>query len=222
MTSPAKKHFQKAMAAQEAKQAADTGLRKDLSQYELMLAQLRQHRMQLKGIQSIQNKATKKAELLPDYADYVAGVLEADAGIEDDVIVTVMVWRIDAGDFEGALQIAEYVIKHDLKAPDTFNRTVGCMIAEEFAESVDDEFPLPVLQKVAELVLGEDMPDKVALKLRKALGKHPVLQEEEPATALNHLRIADGLDKRAGVKKEITKLEKLIKEQEEQQEQKPE
>ncbi|MFU5016787.1 phage terminase small subunit, partial [Pseudomonas aeruginosa] len=62
-------------AAQEAAATAPAELMDGLTSYELMLAKLQQDQLRLKQVQSQQNKAKVKAELLPDYAPYVEGVL---------------------------------------------------------------------------------------------------------------------------------------------------
>lgn len=55
-------------AAQEAAATAPAALMDGLTSYELMLAKLQQDQLRLKQVQSQQNKAKVKAELLPDYA----------------------------------------------------------------------------------------------------------------------------------------------------------
>ncbi|STH42997.1 small terminase subunit [Escherichia coli] len=44
-------------------------------------------------------------ELLPKYAAWAEGVLAAGGAQQDDVLMYVMLWRIDAGDYAGALEI---------------------------------------------------------------------------------------------------------------------
>ncbi|WP_435605895.1 phage terminase small subunit [Pseudomonas knackmussii] len=136
-----------------------------------------QDRLRLSNIQSTENKAALKRELLPAYAPYVEGVLSAGQGAQDDVLVTVMLWRIDAGDYPGALEVAAYVLKHGLAMPDRFERTTGCLIAEEIAEAarkahkVGEPFDLDILHRTAELTAEQDMPDEVRAKLCMALGR---------------------------------------------------
>lgn len=36
------------------------------------------------------------------------GVLEQGKGAQDDILMTVMLWRLDTGDIAGALEIARY------------------------------------------------------------------------------------------------------------------
>lgn len=210
MTTPAQRHFQKAMAAQEAAEATESTTRPDASQYELMQAQLYEHGRQLKAIESIKAKGELKAKLLPDYAPYVEGVLEADTGLQDDVLMTVMIWRIDAQDWEGALQIAEYAIKHGLNLPDKFQRSTTCALAEQIAEAAKeaDVVPLETLKRTADLVVGKDMPDQVAAKFHKALGL--ALEATDLQASLNNLKLALSFDDRVGVKKDITRIEKAL------------
>jgi hypothetical protein len=215
MLTPAKRHFQKVQAEQESKKASESGLRPDLNQYELMQAQLHEHTLQLKQIQSIETKAKKKAELLPVYGPYIEGVLKADSGIQDDVLMQIMIWCIDAGAYADALEIAQYAVKHGLTPPDKFQRDTVTIIAEDIAEAaLKNAFPLPLLEQTAELVMDKDMPDQVKGKLHKALGMHAELQKSEPQTALNHLQSADGLLNKSGVKTAIKKLQKRIEEAE--------
>lgn len=145
--------------------------------YELQMAQLHQHHQQLKGIQSTQGKEELKAKLLPDYAPYVAGVLAGGQGAQDEVLTTVMVWRFDAGDYQGGLDIAAYVLKHGLTMPDRFARTTGCLVAEEIAEAAlkalkaGGTFDIGLLAEADRLTAGEDMPDEVRAKLMLAMGR---------------------------------------------------
>ena len=221
--SPAKNHFQRAQAAQ--RQNEDSPVRADATAYELMLAKLAEDRRRLHDVQSIERRAEVKRELLPDYAAWVDGAREGDHGVQDDVLMTIMVWRIDVGDLLGALQIAAYAIKHKLAMPDQYKRSTGCLIAEEFADyalrldAITPDITMQ-LQAAAELTVNEDMPDQVRAKLLKAIGyglsqaADAVDQEMRPAyldNALDHLKRALGLHEKVGVKKDIERLEREIK-----------
>lgn len=77
----------------------------------------------LKNIQSKQNKIELKRQLIPNYKPYVEGILEVKPGVQDAVITEILVWSIDIGDFDFALDIAEYILKYGLKLPDRFERS---------------------------------------------------------------------------------------------------
>jgi len=192
--SPAKRHFLRVTAAQEAASTTADQPMAGTGAYELQMAQLHQHYQQLKGIQSTQGKEELKAKILPDYAPYVAGVLAGGQGAQDEVLTTVMVWRLDAGDYQGGLEIAAYVLEHGLTMPDRFARTTGCLVAEEIAEAAlkalkaGGTFDIGVLAEADRLTAGEDMPDEVRAKLMLALGRVAAAQvdPEKPNPADVH------------------------------------
>lgn len=212
MRSPAQRHYERVSAEQAAASAAPGESLAGASAYELMLAKLAADRRRLKAIQSIERKIeVKRAELLPEYVDYVAGALRGGRGAQDDVLTTVMIWRVDAGDFAGALDIARYALAHRMTLPDQYDRPLATAIAEEFAQAalaafkLGETFDAGQLAEVMTLTSSADMHDQVRAKLHKALGK--ALQDSDRAAALDHLRRALQLDERAGVKQDIARLE---------------
>jgi len=212
MKSPAQCHYERVSAELAAASAAPGGSLAGASAYELMLAKLATDRRRLKAIQSIERKIdVKRAELLPEYVEYVAGALRGGRGAQDDVLTTVMIWRIDAGDFAGALDIARYALAHRMTLPDQYDRPLATAIAEEFAQAalaafkLGETFDASQLAEVMTLTESADMHDQVRAKLHKALGK--ALQESDSMSALDHLRRALQLDERAGVKQDIARLE---------------
>ncbi|TKC83469.1 terminase [Trinickia terrae] len=214
INTPARAHFARATAARAAAAAEPGQTMVGATPYELMLAKLAADRRALKGVQSVARKIDLKRKLLPEYADYVAGVLIGGRGAQDDVLVTVMVWRIDAGDFSGALAIAAYAFEHGLTLPDQFERSLASLVAEQFADAAlsafmdGGTFDAANLERVDELTRDADMHDQVRAKLYKALGY--AVQDVDPPRALDYLHRAVSLNDRAGVKKDIDRLSKLI------------
>lgn len=172
MTSPAQRHMMRVSASQAA-QREQAPLR-HATAYEQMLVKLADDRRTLKNIRSNERKAEKKRELLPFYAPWVAGVLADGRGAQDDIVMTVMLWRLDAGDIAGALEIAPYALKYGLTTD--HRRTTPYMLVEEVAlaalrlrdagESVD----LSWLQTTIDLTDGADVPDMVRARLHKVTG----------------------------------------------------
>lgn len=226
MTTLARRHFQRVTAAQASASAAD-GEPIDASAYELMLAKLAEDKRRLKEIQSVERKIEVKRKLLPDYEPWVEGVLEAGRGGQDAVLMTVMVWKIDTGDFAGALHIAAYALRYGLVLPDQYKRDVPTLVAEEIAEqalaahSAGGDFDLGVLADAQHQTEAHDMPDEVRAKLAKAMGLFLARAAGEPPHtggaygylegALEHLRRAVQLHDRVGVKKDIERLERAMK-----------
>ena len=183
-----------------------------------MLAKLDADKRRLKQVQSVQKKIEVKRELLPDYAAWIEGVLQADAGGQDDVLMHVIVWRIDVEDYAGALEIADYALRHGLKLPAHYNRTLGCLLAEEFAEQAHRArnekraVDLSALRAIDQLTAGEDMPDEVRAKLAKEIGL-ACFDKGEARAALASLERALALFNGVGVKKDIERIERALKNQ---------
>ena len=209
--SPARQHRQRVQAEQAARQGGSV---RHASGYELMLMQLGEDRRRLKGIQSTVKKAKIKIEVLPRYVPWVDGVLAADAEQQDDVVMFVMLWRIDAGDYAGALAIGRHAIRRNWSMP-IGNRNAQTVLAEEMADAAKNallanvEFDVDLLLQTLDVIGDLDMPDQSRARLHKSIGW--LLTETSPAPALNHLTRALQLDEKCGVKKDIEQLARKIR-----------
>lgn len=221
----AQAHQRRARAAMEAAKTAPQQSMAGATAYEHQLNQLLQDRLRLKAIQSTAAKEALKPQLLPQYVPYVQGVLAGGNGAQDDVLTTIMVWRIDAGEYAGALDIADYVLKHKLIMPDRFERTTGCLVAEEIAtaalkaQKTNGTFDLSILHRTIELTDEEDMPDQARAKLYLATGRATVhgITAEEPGqpgqiqAGIDLLKRAIELHDSCGGKKDLDGAERLLK-----------
>lgn len=192
--------------------------------------QLIDHKRSLKAIQSREAKIALKRDILPLYAPWVEGVLEANTGAADEVFATVMIWRIDVGDFFGALPQIEYVLRHKLELPAHIDRTPATFITEEIAEAAlkayqlgaeaAAAFPAGILPAIEDLVDGDvpelraDMPDEVRAKLQKAIGLAVLFVDDEDRQrqeeSLKRFQRALELDPKSGVKKAIEQLQRKL------------
>lgn len=186
--------------------------------YTQMTLMMNADRRRLKRIQSFERKASVKQKMLPNYAPWVAGILASGRGQQDDVTMRVMLWRVDAGDYHGALDIAEYALRYNLSMPEKHTRTTGCAIAEEIADQAEKQYtakapiPLDVLTRTMTLTLDEDMPDLVRANLYKWLGyAQRDNNQPQPATC-SWLRALE-LNDRVGVKQDLKQLEKYLEKQ---------
>ncbi|AZD84768.1 Phage terminase, endonuclease subunit [Pseudomonas chlororaphis subsp. aureofaciens] len=228
MTNPCRRHFQRVTAAVAAAAVAGPAMTMEGANiYELHLAKLQQDYLRLKQVQSTEGKAELKRQLLPEYQPYVEGVLAEGKGAQDQVLTTLMVWRMDASDFAGALDIAAYVIEHQLLMPDRFERTTGTIVAEEIAEAAlkaqkaGGSFDLDLLLRTEQITAKEDMPDQARAKLHLAIGKALSAQvaDDAPASsaqqpleqAKTHLARAIELHTNCGGKKDLERVERLLK-----------
>lgn len=221
----AQAHQRRVRAAMDAAKTPALQTMAGATAYEHQLNQLLQDRLRLKQVQSNQGKAELKRLLLPDYIPYVQGVLAAGQGAQDEVMTTVMVWRIDAGDYEGALDIADYVLKHKLLMPDRFERTTGCLVAEEIAtvalkaQKTGETFDRPILQRTLKLTGEQDMPDEARAKLYLSTGRAMLvgIDTDEPGqpgqiqAGIDLLKRAIDLHSSCGGKKDLESAERLLK-----------
>lgn len=224
---PAMASMLRKQAAAASQAAAQTGAASG-SAYELMQAQLYQHTRTLKMIQSVERKVEAKRGFLSDYWPWVDGVLSADKGGEDVVFTSVFVWAIDAHEYQRALDMGAYILKHGLKLPDRYQRDAATTLMDEFADAslkpggIVNGPQLGDLCRVAELTAGFDVPDQARAKLYKAMGyavakrqdandKFTELTKTETTQALALLTRAVELHRECGAKKDIERLDRRLK-----------
>ncbi|WP_264606407.1 phage terminase small subunit [Sphingobium sp. B2D3C] len=184
----------------------------------------------LHEIKGVDLKIAAKREMLPEYADWVKGLLDVDAGVgtgvSAEVLPTVMVWLIDVGAFDGALELVPFVLRHNVQMPARYNRDAATIVVEEIAEAAlkahnaGAHFDLGVLLRVAELTDAIDMHDQARAKLRKATGAQQLFIAEDMEAnaesramleaALASLKAAQALNDRIGVKDKIKRAEKML------------
>lgn len=209
MATPAQRHAMR-VSAIRASQRENTPLR-HASAYEQMLVKLAADRRTLSEIRSKERKADKKRELLPLYLPWVAGVLESGTGAQDDILMTVMLWRLDAGDITGAIEIARYALRFGLSMPENHSRPAPYMLAEEVALAATrariagEPVDASQLLEVIGLTTAADMPDEVRARLHKVTGL-ALRDAGQLPESLEHLKRALQLDTNVGVRKDIETL----------------
>lgn len=183
----------------------------------------------LKEIRSIDRKIEAKRAMLPEYAAWIEGLLAADAGAGEgtvgEVLPTCMVWLIDTGAFDAALDLVPFILRHKVAMPSRYQRDAATIVVEEIADAAikvqnaGNAFPLAVLERVEELTADLDLHDEVRAKLLKATGVELLraaedLPAEESSAALEAtlatLRDAQRLNDRIGVKDRIKRADKLL------------
>ncbi|MGL4578839.1 MAG: phage terminase small subunit [Shewanella xiamenensis] len=214
MTSPAHKRFHSVLAAARGTESP-LAVRSE-NTYELMLMQLTEHRRILKTVQALARKLQAKSQFLPEYDAYIDGTIKGDSGVQDEVFVTVLLWHIDVGNIDRAIELAAYALKHDLVMPDRFERNLACTIAEEIAETaarvIETETPVKSeqLKAVLDLTAECDMYDEARAKLLRQMGQ-AFEAEGELTAALDAYQQALALNDKVGVKKFIEKLTRELK-----------
>ena len=240
MTSPFRRHQQqvRARSAGDAKAAelqsgkpAEPSTDGDAGrEYAALRAVLHDNLRTLSDIASHDKRQPKKAEFAKQFAPWIEGLIEADRPVQDEILVTNLIWAIDYGDFDYALRLGRFAIRHRLAMPEAYSRSVACFLAEDIAEAAlkdADAVRHDILAETLALTGDADMPDQAKAKLHKALGRSWMRKAEKfdaaadnaPAggaaayaeEGLADLRRALDLDEKAGVKTDIKSLEKLLK-----------
>lgn len=225
-----RKHREKVLAELAAHNSAANGEEtlEGHNAYDLMLAKLSTDKTMLKGLKSLKLRGVKKQSMCPEYDAYVDGIIAADETVQDDVLVTMLAWNVDAGNFSRALAIGAHAIKHGLSMPSNYNRTPAAVLAEQIAEAAiksheDSNQPsvdFELLKELEALTEPVDMEDQIKSKLMKSLGlahEKLALTDENVGTyehqreAVGYFKTALSLDPKAGVKKRMEALGRTLK-----------
>ncbi len=209
---PIKQHIQRTLAKKQGQQH-EAGKPVTGNAYDLHLAQLSQHKRQLKTVESHTEKAKLKAKLLPEYDNYINGILAADKGGQDNVLINMLVWNIDAGNVEQSFKLANYAIKHKLVMPEGFKSSVAGFFVEASCELLLKDAVLiaeksDFIKNLFEQFKDADMYDQVKAKLYRLLGES--LEKSTPEDALLQFKTALIFDDNVGVKGRIKVLEKQL------------
>ncbi len=216
-TSYASLHKQQIRDARIGEMVADSGSTAALqgNEYRSQLVKLETDIARLSTIRSIRRKQAIKREILPSYWDYIQCAINRESGLQDDILVTVLIWCIDVGEYSRAFMMAAYALQHGMEPPERFTRTLAEVITEEFSSHVlKADTPadyLDWLQHLETLVMDVDMVDAVTAKFHKALGL--ALEPDNPQQALRHYQTAFAADPKSAVKRMVNRLEKQLAEE---------
>lgn len=210
--------------------AADTPAGQE---YAVLRVLLHDNLRTLSEIQSHEARNPVKAELAKEFAPWIDGVLaagEEGPAAQDEILVTNMIWAVDYRDVDYALRLGAHAIAHNLVLPDGYTRSVACFLAEDIAHlalAQAETVSLEQLLQLLRLVETKDMPDPVLARLNKAIGRAYWTKADafDPAAdnapaggkaaylseAFDHLSRALELDKNVGVKKDIERVARQLK-----------
>lgn len=212
-----RQHFDQSNAAEATADNIDLNA---LSVYQRLYKSLKDDKAILKNIASIQDKIKAKAAMIPNYSDWIQGVIDTGRAPEDDQVTpTLLVWMIDTGALDQAMPLAQLAIETQMASTDEYSRTMPEIIIEQMAEQISagSDISLTNLQTLIDWVTAKadnglhinNMPDQIRAKLLKAAGERAEEQEEiEHAIALYEQALA--YNERCGVKKRLDALKKQL------------
>lgn len=174
---------------------------------------LMSHLAQLKDLRSVEQKIALKSEWLPQYMGFIEASLAQSPAPQNNVLMYMLVWAIDAQNLPLSYRIAQHGILNKMVMPEVFTRSIAELVADEVGEICIKNPDLAVehgdlLKQFAELIQGEDLADQAHAKLYKAIGM--ALEDSQPSDALMAYKNALRLNTGIGVKTSITRLEKLL------------
>ena len=174
-----------------------------------MWASLETDKARLGQIRSKQRKAQAKRELLPRYADHLTAIINADNPVHNESLVLLCIWAFDAGEWHTALMLADFAMKHRMKSPQGFKRSLPEVLLEVAADVAKGAGHPSALQDylrhLHELTQGADIADEVTAKFYKAWGA--TLEPTDPQAAL--LAFTHAQQYGAAVKRNINRINRI-------------
>lgn len=125
------------------------------------------------------NLASAEAELtslvtgfLPEYVSYVTAEITAATGSQNDLLLTIMLWRFTVGDAAGAMDIAEYAVASGMKlrGPGRLeNRIASAMLELSAVRLAGGSFVDPAIIARARTATSGKVPLQLTTELEKAI-----------------------------------------------------
>lgn len=210
--SPAMKH-RALVEAQKSASSDDNGdIPVNQQLYRAFTIKLRSDLARLAKIPSKIERNRIKGELIAEYEDFLEPLLKAGiTGQHNHVFARLLIWCVDAGHYDRALELLAVAMANDLSTPSQFSaRKLPEIIVEDIAMAVihspEPDQLLDMLERLEALVRDISLPDYVKAKLFKALGLASMNQDDEKS--LNWFQQAFTYNPKGGVKSHINRLEK--------------
>lgn len=210
MLSPAHGHRVKVEVGLETKPAQPINPQA-FTQYRSQFIKLQADQKRLAKIRSHQQRLKVKRDILLDYQDYLAGVLDGlhtPQGRTDSILVWCALWTLDIGEIQRGLQLATCALSRGMDTPEGFKRNLLETLSEEASKVILQAHPADYVSELAQLwtlTEGKDLQDKIRARLAKAYGL--ALFTQQPAQAEQLLSQAHALCSTIGVKGYLKKLQ---------------
>lgn len=164
-------------------------------------------------IRSRQRRNQTKRELMSRYQDWIDTLIMSDSSTvkERRMFVWLLLWKVDGGDWLGALDMMPFALSQNMTAPEDFSRTLVELVVEQIIDGVVvqkcEAEQVGLLGNLKGLIAQEDVRDQVSAKLYKAHGI--AYLNVDDIKALGLLEQAISLHPRVGVRRHINKLKRV-------------
>lgn len=177
--------------------------------------------LRLKQVASREDKhRIKRTDLLPRYLPYVHELEQqgdkAAIVAAGRIVFYCLVWSLDGQDWPVAIDLAGLMGKYGISSFDDFSRTPANIVAGQMASWCNEQHaagrsaePALSLLLPFSLIYARTLLEPIMADIAKASGGEAELQGDHEG-ALLHYRQALSFNPNAGVKRNISRLEKLL------------
>jgi len=145
-----------------------------------------------------QRKQLKRSELLPKYQDYVTRYRESGLNFPNQVLVYVLIWLFDTGEFVAGHELADFAMSQGQELPERFRRDIPTFVADAVIEWAEAEeragrSPEPYVTDLLPRVDGEwKLFERIPARYHRLLGLLAMARKDW-AAAVTHLERAEVL-----------------------------
>lgn len=146
----------------------------------------------------------KRDELLPKYQEYVQRYRDSGLSFPNSVLVYVLIWLFDTGEFDKGLELADFAMSQGQALPERFNRDIPTFVADEVIEWAEAEYkagrsPEPYVSNLLPQVDGVwSLFERIPARYHKQLGIL-AMDRKEWAISITHFERAETLYDGIGV-----------------------
>ncbi len=140
--------------------------------YAEMTTKLAGHYRRLNLASTEVEQASLLTGFLPEYVSYVAAEIAAATGSQNNLLLTIMMWRFAVGDAAGAMDIAEYAVASGMKLRGQNrleNRVASAMLELSAERLAAGSFVDPVIITRARTATSGKVPLQLTTELAKAI-----------------------------------------------------
>jgi len=145
-----------------------------------------------------QRQQLKRSELLPKYQDYVTRYRESGLNFPNQVLVYVLIWLFDTGEFVAGHELADFAMSQGQELPERFRRDIPTFVADAVIEWAEAEeragrSPEPYVTDLLPRVDGEwKLFERIPARYHRLLGLL-AMSRKDWAAAVTHLERAEVL-----------------------------